>query len=196
MQSEVDLLPQEYRERWRTRNRIVIWLLLAVFMTGLMTLGGASIYWRQVGARAAIADLRARVVDMRPWAMKANAAISELEELQRAREMVKVTRSPVQWEHFLADLSHAVSDDIRLADLRLSVAPADLSREDVAGVVSLSGVASNDLEVLRLIRALEASPTVLELELEMSAIALGQQDLPYNLFAISGYLSPALEFGP
>lgn len=172
MNKRIELLPESYLLRQMIRARSKQWAIVAAVAVLVTLVVALSVYVPASSLQMSLVPLRQKVASAEGWeATLAGLAVEVRSALERRRVVDALVHEP-HWCGLLSDVASATSRRLWLTGFDVSTESVESEDEALPGgtrtVISISGKASSNDDVIRFVRILSRSDHIEDVELSES----------------------------
>lgn len=190
MKQSVNMMPDEYFATVIVRKRIAAWVAIAVLaVVGSMALS----YPATVRAKhklSVLEPLRQNVASMEKWGERIPSVTTSLRAARTQQQAVSELLNEPFWNGLLADMAAATNGELCITQLDITKHVIDAggkNKKTEIPVVTISGMAPGNAEVIQFMQRLSGSEHLKSLELEASrASSKGREEGLTLEFTIQG----------
>lgn len=185
MKTNLNLLPTQFGRRLIIRGRLVLWSCVGLVVCAALIAAGYRQHTKLAAARSELADIEAQCGPVRALLKENNSIGSRIAELRGRQTLLAHLnrgRHPLQLIGLVSRSAQYVGGNLKVASLSYqiteTVVPADSEQQDGTGdtppavtesiLLTLDGIAANDLAVSKFILALRESGYFATVELRSS----------------------------
>ena len=187
MKQHVNMMPEEYFVRDLTRRRVLRWVAFAVVVTAMIFALSYPMNARARRREAILGPLRENVASMEQWGERVALVTERLRVASGQQQAVDELLNEPFWNGFLSEVAAATGGELWITQLdTTSYLMDDGELETQVPLVTISGMAPSNFEVIRFLRRLSDSKHLQSVELQVSRAARTEEEDFKIEFTIQG----------